>query len=324
MTNEPSLSPRRGTPPPPAVATTPVASSTTGLEINTDHQDTSSSSSSITNSPSSPHSTKLASPNNTNNITKAKESASVSPISTSSTQSSSELSTHELAVVTNTKPQQSLKRNRDNSLENSTSSSSALESDLDRRNLSTSSSPQPPPTKTAKTSSSSYSIMNLLGKESASGSSSSTVRLNKENSEERAHSPVAQLPYQFGQPDFSALLQQQAAAAAAAANGAQLNPFMMNPFLAAAAALQNSAGQAGAQTTPNLLNNISNLAMLSNLNSKSEGQFWPWLNMAAMSALYNAGGSGASNQESKFKFFIYLFERKIENFLIIYIIRLTI
>ena len=95
-----------------------------------------------------------------------------------------------------------------------------------------------------------------------------------------------------------------------------MNPFMMNPFLAAAAA----ASLNGNPNSNGLLNNISNLAMFSNFNNgqmKSQQEnFWPWLNMAAMSALYSGNvnnninnnnsnnnplnATAASNLESKF------------------------
>lgn len=276
MTNEPSLSPRKllqSVSPPLAVATTTAP---IGLQINTEQSDSTTSSQS--NSPSSPRSSssKMISPGKQSK----EQSASVSPIGSDNNDSQTLLKQNV----------NSLKRNRDSSLENS-SLSSAVESDLDRRNLSTSSSPQPP-TKTAKTSA--YSIMNILGKES-------NKTLNKENSEDsRPHTPTSQAMNLFNnQPDF-ALLQQHLMAN----NGSNMNPFMMNPFLAAAAALNQNQQSSGQQTT-SLLNNISNLAMLSNLNGSNKQQqsqaenFWPWLNMAAMSALYNAGGT--SNVDSKFE-----------------------
>jgi hypothetical protein len=98
----------------------------------------------------------------------------------------------------------------------------------------------------------------------------------------------------FNQPEFASLLLQQQQQHQQQQQ--QQNPFMMNPFLAAAAA----ASLNGSSNSNGLLNNISNLAMLSNFNTgqmKSQQEnFWPWLNMAAMSALY--GGNGPNNNSN--------------------------
>lgn len=91
-------------------------------------------------------------------------------------------------------------------------------------------------------------------------------------------------------------------------NANTMNPFLLSPFLAAfAAAAQNQQqqnnhpNQQQQQQQQSLLNNISNLAMLSNFNGGvgvvptpnggkqqqiQQNELWPWFNMAAMSALY--------------------------------------
>lgn len=170
-----------------------------------------------------------------------------------------------------------LKRNRESSLESAIISGHSS----DVRNHSAS-----PPSKSAKVSSSSYSIMNILGNGNQVKSFS-----NKENSAEcsevssKSLSPESQLENANGQQMSSTI-----------------NPFLMNPFLAAAAAAaaQASGQPSGQMNGPmnaqsSLLNNISNLALLSNLNAMGpanlanagkQAEFWPWLNMAAVSALY--------------------------------------
>ncbi len=66
---------------------------------------------------------------------------------------------------------------------------------------------------------------------------------------------------------------------------------MMNPFLAAAAAAAANGGQPSS-----LLNNISNLANNSiQKQHEQQNNFWPWLNMAAMSALYNGNGGNPNS-----------------------------
>ena len=105
------------------------------------------------------------------------------------------------------------------------------------------SSPQPPPAKAAKVS---YSIMNILGKESSESSS-----------QKMPPNPS----------DLSAFIQHSN------------NPFLMNPFLAAAAAYNQQPQQQHQQSQ------------------------MPWLNMAAMSALYGL--------DSKFFF---LYSSQLESF----------
>lgn len=125
------------------------------------------------------------------------------------------------------------------------------------------SSSSPPPVKQAKLG---YSIMNILS------TTSKTKSNNKENVDGDESAEVGET------------------VAAQQTPPAQLNPFLFNPFLAAfsAVAQQHNPTAAAALQQQSLLNNISNLAMLSNMNppAKQQGEFWPWLNMAAMSALY--------------------------------------
>ena len=129
-------------------------------------------------------------------------------------------------------------------------------------------SPNPPPCKTAKMG---YSIMNLLAKDKKE---TKTSVANKENNLD-SH-PVSPAPVNT---DSNPTVNQN-----------PMNQFFLNPFLAAAAAAaSNQNGQS------NLLNNISNLAMLSKGQSP---EMWPWFNMAAMSALYGL--------DSKFSFFLLL------------------
>ena len=112
---------------------------------------------------------------------------------------------------------------------------SSSESTVDLLAPKSCSSPQPPPAKTAKVS---YSIMNILGKESNESASQ-------------------KLPQNLAPPnpsDLSAFMQHSN------------NPFIMNPFLAAAAAYN--------QQQPH----------------QQQSQM-PWLNMAAMSALYGLSDS---------------------------------
>lgn len=108
-----------------------------------------------------------------------------------------------------------------------------------------------PPSKSAKMA---YSIMNILAKDKKDPKLNVA---NKENSLENGSTSPAP---------------------SSTDNQAQsINPFFLNPFFAAAAAAASQPGQT------NLLNNISNLAMLSKNQST---EMWPWFNMAAMSALY--------------------------------------
>lgn len=119
-------------------------------------------------------------------------------------------------------PRNTLKRTREASCERPTSSESSVNAD------------QPPAKKV------SYSIMNILGKNK-----------EKESTSEKKHQPHLQSTA----PDISAFIQQQLSGASG------INQFMMNPFLAAAAALSNQQ------------------------NNSNQNQL-PWLNMAAMSSLY--------------------------------------
>lgn len=119
-----------------------------------------------------------------------------------------------------------------------------------------------PPSKTVKMG---YSIMNLLSSDKIETKTKCHPQSNKENN---SSPPPAQAP------DSHALPSQQSQ---------NLNPFLLNPFLAAAAA---AANQANPSANP-LLNNISNFALLSNLKQQNPNELWPWLtNMAALSALY--------------------------------------
>ena len=127
--------------------------------------------------------------------------------------------------------------------------------------------------------------MNILGHGNETKSFS-----NKENSE-------------CSEASLSSLSAQAESGPQMNSTNSTINPFLMNPFLAAAAAAAaQTSGQSGNQMSgqmnahSSLLNNISNLAFLSNLNAlgpahlananKQGNEFWPWLNMAAMSAFY--------------------------------------
>ena len=151
-----------------------------------------------------------------------------------------------------------------------------------RSSLKRTRSPSPSQTNPSKQAKLGYSIMNILSGEKKEKSGVKSTN-NKENTEvdETSDEPspnLLQSPLQS---------QQQPAN--------PLNPFLLNPFLAAFSSLaaQNSAS-AVLQQQQSLLNNISNLAMLSNLNGtqkQQQNEFWPWLNMAAMSALYGLDSS---------------------------------
>lgn len=219
------------------------------------------------------------------------EDSTCSSSSSSSISPASVCSSHTIQENQDTKHKH-LKRPRDNS----TDTQSSL-NDFNNKETISRSSPVPPPCKAAKMG---YSIMNLLAKDKKENS-------NKENSVESIHSTSTPLPEQnvlgldvqsFGNPMFP---QHQS-----------MNPFLMNPFLAAAAAAAAHANNGSSQTqngnpltNPSLLNNISNFALLSNLNmsaanssqiqnqnlnlkqqQQNSNEFWPWFNMAAMSALY--------------------------------------
>ena len=153
-----------------------------------------------------------------------------------------------------------------------------------------------------------YSIMNILGgkekKEAnsvgVSSSDASSYTSNKDNAGEvsssQSPSPVSSSPTMPSPLLANSLLQQQLAAAAnSQANS--FNPFMLNPFLAAAAA-QAAQGANNGAASPAFLNN---LALLSNFGLSQNNQgpnglkqqqqqqnpvdFWPWLGLS-MSALY--------------------------------------
>lgn len=144
----------------------------------------------------------------------------------------------------------------------------------------------PPPQPPAKVSKIGYSIMNILGPAKKPAETTTTANAgkhsNKENSVGDSTSTPAATPNVDVQQSPLGLLnplnisQQQ-----------QQQQFLLNPFLAAAAA----AAAQGANNN-HLLNNISNLALLSGLPGGGKpanptGEFWPWLNMAsAMSAFY--------------------------------------
>ena len=181
---------------------------------------------------------------------------------------------HEEAVKSESESEVKLKSKSD--------SEESEEASNKRSSLKRTRSPSPSQTNPSKQAKLGYSIMNILSGEKKEKSGIKSTN-NKENTEidEASDEPSPNLLQ-------SPLSQQQQPAN-------PLNPFLLNPFLAAFSSLaaQNSAS-AALQQQQSLLNNISNLAMLSNLNGtqkQQQNEFWPWLNMAAMSALYGLDSS---------------------------------
>lgn len=171
-----------------------------------------------------------ASPSSNNDDKKIDTSSSLSVICSTNPTSSANNSANDTDSISPSLPSQgessksrsTLKRARGASCERPTSSEPSVSSEE-----------QPPAKKV------SYSIMNILGKNT-----------EKENGSDKKHQSYPQST----QPDISAFIQQQLSGVGG------MNQFMMNPFLAAAAALSNHQ------------------------NNSQQNQM-PWLNMAAMSSL---------------------------------------
>lgn len=236
----------------------------------------------MTNEKQSPLLLKCESPGSSSSLSSSSSSAPASPAPSSSNVdqlNSTNETNPETQVSVNEDVKPSLKRARDNSTETNTTN------DND--------SVQAPPTKSAKMA---YSIMNILAEKET------TKISNKENSSSSpiSPSPATSSVFRPNSPSLPAqsFIQQQAAAAATG-----LNPFFLNPFLAFAAQAASSNGASPSVLgSPSLLNNISNLALLSNLNNQNSKQqvgnngnpadLW-WFNMAAMSALYGLDSKGS-------------------------------
>ncbi len=156
-------------------------------------------------------------------------------------------------------------------------------------------SPRPPPTKNAKFT---YSIMNILGEnenksnEKESKESATITKASRSRSSSPLQSPNSSSALSIS-PSASASsnlylqnLPNQSSFSSSANSQHSMNPFLLNPFLAAAAAASGGNPLASLTSLPSsLLNNISNMAFMSN--SKNQSELWPWFNMAAMSAMYN-------------------------------------
>jgi hypothetical protein len=245
-------------------------------------------------------------------------SSSMSPASSTSTSNS--------MPPTKQTSSSNLKRGRDSSGERFAAATS--------NNVGNDANEGPPVKRTTKMCS--HSIMNILGdkevsKESTGDVNSLSSKENNQNScspfQSNSNQPIS--PNHRSSPSSSLPLSTQLSSSSIAQaqtmihnqqnqsqlNSNNINPFMINPFLAAALANQQSSAQMGSP----ILNNISNLALLSSLGlgqqqasqasiaslgnphskssssslvaslppqAASSADLWPWLNMAAMSAIY--------------------------------------